>query len=92
MQDRKDIHYSWLRSDPVPGIDYNLRAIFSLQDRGLDILSNAKQEEIVQIFQRMSLVQAQLSPSNNVNGEIQEGFASWYKNDTNLMESCRAGT
>lgn len=76
--------------DPVPSINYSIKAIFSAQDRGLDNISSTKQDEIDRIFKRMSLVQAQLSLVDIGDGQCHDGYASWYRNDAALMESCRA--
>ena len=40
----------------------------------------------------MSLVQAQLSLVDLGDEQCHDGYASWYRNDAALMESCRAGT
>ncbi|MCJ1285674.1 hypothetical protein MMC26_005015 [Xylographa opegraphella] len=77
--------------DPVPSIDYSFKAIFSAQDRGLDKISSIKQDEIDRIFGQMSLVRAQPLSVDRADEQCHDGYAGWYRTDTGLMESCRAG-
>ena len=56
-------------------------------------MSSNKQDQIDQIFKRISQSQKQ-SSSIDISDEQyhHDGHASWYRNDAALMESCRAGT
>lgn len=54
-------------------------------------MSSVKQDEIDRIFKRMSLVQTQPSLVDSSDEQYHDGYASWYRNDATLMESCRAG-
>lgn len=73
-------------------MNYSFKAIFSAWDRELDKLSSIQQEEIDQIFQRISQAQAQLSKVDVADEAVHDGYANWYWNNGALMESCRAGT
>ena len=64
--------------------------MFSCQDRGLENISSAKQDEIDRIFKRISHIKAQ--PSLNLSSEPSHGsYDSWYWSDRALMESCVVG-
>ena len=54
-------------------------------------MSSNKQDEIDQIFTRMSQNQRQGSIVDLSDEQYQDGYASWYRNDATLMASCRAG-
>ena len=81
-----------LHKDPIPSIDYSLRAVFSVQDRELGHISSSKRDEIVRIFKRLSAIKVPPSLIDLANEPCHDGFASWYRNNEALMESCKAGT
>ena len=77
--------------EPVPSIDYSLKTIFTAQDRGLRHISTCKQNEIDQIFRRLSKLESRYSIADSWNEQHGDGFASWYRDDMALMESYTAG-
>ena len=54
-------------------------------------MSSTMQDEIDRIFKRMSLIQAQLLLVDLGDEQYHDGYASWYRTDAALMESCRTG-
>lgn len=54
-------------------------------------MSSTIQDEIDRIFKRMSLIQAKLSLVELGDEQYHDGYASWYRTDAALMESCRTG-
>ena len=54
-------------------------------------MSSTMQDEIDRIFKRMSLIQAQLSLEDLGDEQYHDGYATWYRTDGALMESCRTG-
>ncbi|TVY85215.1 Terrein cluster-specific transcription factor terR [Lachnellula suecica] len=75
--------------DPIPSVNFSLKAIFLWQDRGHENMSSAKQNEIYRIFERISPVQAQQSSIILNDKEYRNSYASWYWNDAALMENCK---
>lgn len=55
-------------------------------------MSSNKQDQIDQIFTRMSQSQREISAVDLDDEQYLDGYASWYRNDTALMAICRAGT
>ena len=55
-------------------------------------MTNNKQDQIDQIFTRMSQSQREMSAVDFSDGQYLDGYANWYRNDTALMAMCRAGT
>nr|BBL33410.1 hypothetical protein [Helminthosporium velutinum] len=77
-------------TDPIPSLNFSLRAIFSWQDCSNQVSNNTEQEDVQRIFSSISPVNNQQTPTNT-NEEHQRTYASWYWNDTALMERCVNG-
>ena len=86
---RKTLKINGLQ-DPVPSIDFSLRAVFLAQNRMLGNLSSAKQQEIDQIFKRMSSIQTS-SLMDSSDEQWRDGYTRWYDDDLALMETCKTG-
>ncbi|RQM04530.1 hypothetical protein DH86_00004444 [Scytalidium sp. 3C] len=63
----------------------------SEKDRELGHISSSKRDEIVRIFKRLSTIKVPPSLMDLANEPCHDGFASWYRNNEALMESCKAG-
>ena len=46
---------------------------------------------MVEIFKSLSTVKVPPSSTDLANEQLHDGFASWYRNNETLMESCKAG-
>ena len=46
---------------------------------------------MVRIFKNLSTIKAPPSSTDLTNDHPHDGFASWYRNNEALMESCKAG-
>ena len=77
--------------DPIPSIDYSLRAIFSVQDRELGHIGSSKRDKVVRIFKSLSTIKVPPSSTDLASEQLHDSFASWYRNNEALMESCKAG-
>lgn len=77
-------------ADPIPSLNFSLRAIFSWQDCSNPMLNSTEQEDVQRIFSSISPVNNQQT-SVNTSDEHQHTCASWYWNDTTLMESSLNG-
>lgn len=80
-----------MNSDPIPSVNFSLKAIFSSQDRWHEGMRNFKQEEIYRIFESLSRIQTRLSTASLNDEDCRNGYTAWYWNDAVLMENCRNG-